>query len=108
MAQPGDRSSEEPEPSGFGDCRGAGSAPELVPDVRDVTVHGVMADGDAVGDLPVAQAVGDEREDLALAARQQYGRGGVGCAGTREKRAKRPRHGHPVSDPWKVGVTVEA
>src|SRR5215212_4109735 len=85
MAESGDRSSEKTEPDGFGDRCGAGSAPELVPDVRHVTVHGVMADRDVFGDLAVAQPPGDEREDLALASRQQHGRGRVGCAGTREK-----------------------
>src|SRR5215207_8089019 len=108
MAESGDRSSEKTEPDGFGDRCGAGCAPEFVPDVRDMTVHGVMADRDAFGDLAVAQPVGDEREDLALASRQQRGRGGVGCVGTREKRAERPRHGHPVADPRKMSVPVDA
>src|SRR3954447_14996288 len=75
LAESGDGGSEETEPAGFGDRRHAGSAAELVPDVRDVPVHRVMADREALGDLAVTQPVGDEREDLALASRQQHGRG---------------------------------
>src|SRR5829696_816664 len=78
MAEAGHRSSEKTEPDGFGDRCGAGSAPEFVPDVRDMTVHRVMADPHALGDLAVAQPIGDEPEDLALASRQQHGRGEIG------------------------------
>src|SRR5829696_5463642 len=52
---------------GDGDRRGAGRHAETDEDIRDVAVHGVLADDEPLGDLPVRQTLGDQRQHLGFA-----------------------------------------
>ena len=58
MAESGDRAQSSPSRTASATAA-ARMRPELVPDIRDMSVHGVMADRDAFGDLAVAEPVGD-------------------------------------------------
>ena len=59
------------------DRRGLGAAGgvELAEDVGDVDRDGLGADEELLGDLAVGPALGDQREDLALARGERVGRG---------------------------------
>jgi hypothetical protein len=64
------RQREQARPSRVPDRRGPRRQAELRPHVRHVPVHGVRAEDQAIGDLGVAQPLGHESEDLALARSQ--------------------------------------
>ena len=64
------RSSSSAERPRRGDCLAARPRVELAQDRRDVVVDGAAREHEALGDLGVAQAVGDQREHLELARRQ--------------------------------------
>src|SRR5688500_18281797 len=72
---------------GDGDRRSAGGHAEADEDVRDVAVHGVLAHDQLLCDLPVREALSDERQHLAFApgeiARTQSGLGRAREVGTR-------------------------
>src|SRR5439155_16190358 len=70
---------------------GARPHPELVEDAREVVAHRLLGKRQALPDLRVAQALGDEREHLALAGRERA-EGGV-FTGWRRFQA------HEVEDP---------
>jgi hypothetical protein len=40
--------------------------PELAQDAADVRLDGLLADREVAGDLPVAEAVGDQPQDVAF------------------------------------------
>ena len=61
---------EQPGPRGGRRGRRARGPPQLRQDVRHVAVHGVRADHEALGDLRVAQARRDERENLPFPGAQ--------------------------------------
>jgi hypothetical protein len=48
------------------DRGGAGGEVQFREDVRDVPVHGVLAQGESRGDLPVAQTLRDQTQDFQL------------------------------------------
>ena len=54
---------------------------ELAQDVRDVAVDGVLADHQPLGDLPVRQPFGEQRQHLAL-ARRELGQAGRAVGGS--------------------------
>src|SRR5437879_6145226 len=60
------------QPGLIGECdeRGAVAAVEFAQDVADVGLCGERADDEPPGDLGVAEALGDEAEDLAFAVGQ--------------------------------------
>src|SRR5215210_2931627 len=60
--------SEQAELGRLGGGGGAGGGPQLAEHVGDVAVDGMLADREACGDLPVAQAFCDESQDLQLPA----------------------------------------
>lgn len=67
------------------DGLGAALRPELVEEAARVGLHRVLADGEPLADLAVAQAGGDQAEDLHLAGRDgeralTLGVGDEGCA----------------------------
>src|SRR5262245_27032891 len=64
----GSASCREALPVGAGGGLASGADVELRQDVRDVHARGLAADHEPVGDLPVAEAVGQEREHLLLPA----------------------------------------
>ena len=52
------------------DCLDAVAEAELLEDVRDVRLHGRVADVELLADLHVREALGDQAEDLLFARRQ--------------------------------------
>ena len=67
---------------GGDDGLGAVAEPELVEDVADVGLDGFLGDDEAVGDLGVGQALGDELEDFGFAWGEVFERGlGLGGCG---------------------------
>src|SRR5688572_14989806 len=67
---------DQPVPVGVGGGLGPVRAARLAQDRADVVRGGVLADGQVAADLAVAQAFGDEREDLDLAEGEPVGWGG--------------------------------
>ena len=61
-----------------GDGGGARRQPQLGPHVRHVAVHGVLAEHEPLGDLGVAEPLGDEPQDLQLARRELAQRAPLG------------------------------
>ena len=55
---------------------GARPHAQLVEDVRDVVANRLVADRQSFGNLRVAEALGNERQDFALASRE-CGKGGI-------------------------------
>src|SRR5215217_3126245 len=70
FADSGHLASEQAEPRGVADGRGARGQRELRAHVGDVAVHGVRADDEPARDLGVGQALGHEAQDLDLAPRE--------------------------------------
>src|SRR6478752_2160393 len=73
MAGSGHGPSDQAQASRLGHCCRPGAAAELVADVCNMAVDGVLAEDQMLGDLPIAQPAGDEGEHLALPAREQGG-----------------------------------
>src|SRR3954469_15407186 len=61
-------------PDGVHDGLHPGVQLELLQDVPHVVLHGVLADEQPLGDLPVVQALGDQLEDLELTLGEPRGR----------------------------------
>src|SRR5262245_34936142 len=60
----------QPEADGHGGRLDPPAHAQLRQDVADVDAHGLLADEQAVADLAVGPAAGDEGQDLELALRQ--------------------------------------
>ena len=67
-----DTTSDQPEPAGDGRRLAPVVHPQLAEDVGDVELDRARADVEAVCDLAVAPALGEEAQDLPLARRQGH------------------------------------
>ena len=111
MARSRVRRQSSPSRAGLGDRGGPRAAPELVADVGHVPVHGVRADDQLLGDLAVAQSLGDQCQNLALTGRQEHARRlrvrrrPVAVA---ERRAHRPADRADVAQPREVRACPRA
>src|SRR5512144_1638055 len=65
----------EPLSASEGSCGRPRGKPQFAKDVRDVTVHGVLAEHEARGDIAIREAFSDQIEHLQLAPAQVTERG---------------------------------
>src|SRR5262249_30141933 len=83
---------------------------ELVANVGNVSVHGVLTQDELLGDLLVAQAARDQRQHLTLSSGERYHRTTSSRASWRlgrERRAQCAHHRVGIAHPREMGVTGE-
>src|SRR6478752_1299827 len=78
----------------MGDRRRSGGYAESQQQVRDVTLDGVLAQGQSLCDLAIAQPLGDESQDLDLTLGQCLAPGSTAIIECREQ-SFRPLHVGP-------------